>query len=55
MVEKNIGSLALTVNQMVDQLSHAYISLIKSNVAVIHCSTVAFVRFFVSFGNELIP
>ena len=32
MVEKNIGSLALTVNQMVDQLSHAYISLIKSNV-----------------------
>ena len=34
MVEKNIGSLALTVNQMVDQLSHAYISLIKSNVSL---------------------
>jgi hypothetical protein len=32
MVEKNIGSLALTVNQMVDQLSHAYVSLINSNI-----------------------
>ena len=32
MVEKNIGSLALTVNQMVEQLSHAYVSLINSNI-----------------------
>ena len=30
MVERNMGSLTLTVNQMVDQLSTAYISLINS-------------------------
>ena len=32
MVERNIGHLTLTVNQMVDQLSTAYISLVNSKV-----------------------
>ena len=32
MVERNTGSLTLTVNQMVSQLSNAYVSLIKSNI-----------------------
>ena len=30
MVERNIGSLELTVDQMVGQLSKAYVSIIKS-------------------------
>ena len=34
MVERNMGSLALTVNQAVYQLSHAYVSLINSNIAL---------------------
>ena len=33
MVERNIGSLELTVDQMVRQLSKAYVSIIKSNTA----------------------
>lgn len=32
MIEKNIGSLELTVDQMVRQLSKAYVSIIKSNL-----------------------
>ena len=31
MVERNMGGLELTVDQMVKQLSTAYVSLIKSN------------------------
>lgn len=33
MVERNVGSLELTVDQMVRQLSKAYVSIIKSNTA----------------------
>ena len=31
MIDKNIGGIKMTVNQMVHQLSNAYVSLIKSN------------------------
>ena len=34
MVNRNVVSLELTVNQMVDQLSKAYVSIIKSNTAL---------------------
>lgn len=34
MLERNVGAVKLTVNQMVKQLSNAYVSLIKSEVSL---------------------
>mgnify|MGYP000094425368 CR=1 FL=1 len=34
MLERNVGAVKLTVNQMIKQLSNAYVSLIKSEVSL---------------------
>ena len=34
MLERNVGAVKLTVNQMVKQLSNAYVPLIKSEVSL---------------------
>lgn len=34
MLERNVGAVKLTVNQMVKQLSNTYVSLIKSEVSL---------------------